>query len=224
MGQAFSGHVLKADIGAIFFDVAHTLLEKPAVMPALHRAMVRHGINVPMPELLAHHRLLMEAIVFPDRTSREFYADFNAALVRAVGAIPTRALLDEIFTSCSYQPWVPYPDVHGIQRLDLPRGVLSNWDSSLKDRLSSLVRVDFDWILGSEEQCMRKPDSAFFRLMLDSTGLAPGQIAYVGDSMRLDIEPALRMGFHAILLDRDNLFPHSPLARITSLDRLERRP
>lgn len=224
MDQASTGRVLPTDIGAIFFDVAHTLLEKPAVMPALHGALTRHGINVPMPELLSRHRLLMEAMVFPDRTSRDFYANFNAALVRAVGAMPTDELLDEMFTSCSYQPWVPYPDVHAIQRLDLPRGILSNWDSSLKDRLDALLRVDFDWILGSEEQCMRKPDSAFFQLMLDSTGLAPGRIAYVGDSMRLDIEPALRMGFNAILLDRDNLFPHSPLARITSLEQLEQRP
>ena len=224
MDKVTPGHLLSADIGAIFFDVAHTLLEKPAVMPALHGAMVRHGINVPMPELQARHRLLMEAIVFPDRTSRDFYADFNAALVRAVGGMPTDALVDEMFTSCSYQPWVAYPDVHGIQNLDLPRGILSNWDSSLKENLGSLLRVDFDWILGSEEQCMRKPDAAFFRLMIDSTGLAPAQIAYVGDSMRLDIEPALRMGFHAILLDRDDLFPHSPLARITSLEQLEQRP
>lgn len=224
MGQGIPRYVLTADIGAIFFDVAHTLLEKPAVMPALHAAMARHGIDVPMPELQARHRLLMEAIVFPDRTSRDFYADFNAALVRAVGAMPTEALLDDMFTSCSYQPWVPYTDVHAIQRIDLPRGILSNWDSSLKDRLGSLLRMDFDWILGSEEQSLRKPDSAFFRLMLESTGLAPARIAYVGDSMRLDIEPALRMGFNAILLDRDNLFPHSPLARITSLDQLEQQP
>ena len=224
MDQASTGRVLPIDIGAIFFDVAHTLLEKPAVMPALHAALARHGINVPMQELLARHRLLMEAVVFPDRTSRDFYADFNAALVRAVGGIPTHELLDEMFTSCSYQPWVPYPDANAIQRLELPRGILSNWDSSLKERLGALLRVDFDWILGSAEQCMRKPDAAFFRLMLDSTGLPPGQIAYVGDSMRLDIEPALGMGFQAILLDRDNLFPHSPLARITSVEQLEQRP
>lgn len=224
MGQLSPGHILSAGIGAIFFDVAHTLLEKPTVIPALHGAMVHHGINVPMRELQARHHLLMETFVFPDRTSRDFYAGFNAALVRAVGAMPTDELLDEMFASCSYQPWAPYPDVHGIQRLDLPRGILSNWDSSLKDRLGSLLPVNFDWILGSEEQRMRKPDSEFFRLMLDSTGLAAKQIAYVGDSMRLDIEPALRMGFHAILLDRCNLFPHSPLARITSLDQLAQRP
>ena len=224
MGQTLPGYVLGADIRAIFFDVAHTLLEKPTVIPALQEAMARHGINVPMQELVARQRLLMEAITFPDRTSREFYAGFNSALVRSVGAVPSRDLLDDMFTSCSYQPWMPYPDARAIQRFNMPRGILSNWDGSLEDRLGSLLRVDFDWVLGSEDQGARKPDPAFFRLMLDKTGLMPAQIAYVGDSVRLDIEPALQMGFHAILLDRDQLFPHSPLVRITSLDQLEQRP
>ncbi len=211
-------------IRAIFFDVAHTLLEKPTVMPALHAALARHGVDVPMPDLLARHRLLMEAIVFPDRTSREFYADFNAALVRAVGALPTDALLEEMFSSCSYQAWTAYPDAAAIGRLGVARGILSNWDSTLGEKLQALLDVEFDWILGSEEQQVRKPDPLFFQLMLERTGLESSRIAYVGDSMRLDIEPALRMGFHAILLDRDNLFPHSPLARITSLDQLEHLP
>lgn len=210
-----------ATIRAVFFDVAHTLLEKPAVMPALHGALVNHGIHVPMRELLTRHRQLMEAIVFPDRTSRDFYVDFNAALVRSLGAVPTPALLDEMFTSCCYRPWAPYADVGAIDRLALPRGVLSNWDTSLAEKLDALLGVSFEWILGSEEQRVRKPDEAFFQLMPACTGMAPEQIAFVGDSMRLDIEPALRMGFRAILLDRDNLFPYSPLARVGSLEQLE---
>lgn len=210
-----------APIKAVFFDVAHTLLEKPAIMPALHAALARHGVEVPLPELVARHRLLMEAIVFPDRTSREFYAEFNAALVRAVGALPTTALLDDMFDSCSYQPWVPYADARAIAGLALPRGILSNWDTTLEEKLRTLLGISFDWVLGSEDQRLRKPDPAFFRLACHSTGLPPEQIAFVGDSMRLDIEPALRLGFRTILLDRDNLFPHSPLARVTSLAQLE---
>lgn len=210
-----------AEIKAIFFDVAHTLLEKPAVMPTLRDTLIKHGIHVPMLDLLARHRLLMEAIVFPDRTSRDFYADFNSALVRSIGAVPTPALLDDIFTSCSYQPWMPYADARAIERLALPRGILSNWDTTLVEKLHALMGVPFEWILGSEEQRVRKPDEAFFQLMPACTGLAPEQIAFVGDSIRLDIEPALRLGFRAILLDRDNLFPYSPLARVGSLDQLE---
>lgn len=208
-------------IKAVFFDVAHTLLEKPTVLPALHATLARHGIDVPLPDLVTRHRLLMEAIVFPDRTSREFYSQFNAALVRAVGALPSEGLLDDMFAACSYQPWAPYADAAAIAHLAVPRGVLSNWDTTLQEKLRTLLGISFDWILGSEDQRMRKPDPAFFRLACQSTGLPPEQIAFVGDSMRLDIEPALRLGFRAILVDRDNLFPHSPLTRVTSLEQLE---
>jgi FMN phosphatase YigB (HAD superfamily) len=207
-------------VRAIFFDVAHTLLDKPTVIHALHAVMARHGIVVPLPQLRMRHRLMMEAIVFPDRTSRGFYAEFNAALLRSVGAVPSDSLLGEMFDSCSYQPWVPYDDVPAIASLRMPRGILSNWDTTLREKLRGLVDVEFDWILGSAEQLTRKPDASFFRLMLEATGLEPSQVAYVGDSMRLDIEPAWRMGFHAILLDRDDVFPHSTVARIASLNEL----
>lgn len=205
---------------AIFFDVAHTLLDKPAVLPALQSALRRHGVEVPEAQLRMRHRLLMEAIVFPDRTSRDFYAGFNAALVRSLGALPTPALLDDMFSACSYLPWAPFADAADLHGLGLPLGVLSNWDGSLKDKLAEHIPARFDWILGSEEQGVRKPEPAFFQRVLDQTGLEAGQIAYVGDSMRLDIEPALNLGFRAILLDRDDLFPDSPLARVSRIDQI----
>jgi FMN phosphatase YigB (HAD superfamily) len=208
-------------IRAVFFDVAHTLLEKPAVLPAMRVVLSRHGVNVPLDELHARHTLLMEAIEFPDRTNREFYQGFNAALVRSLGAIPTPELLDALFAASTYQPWLPYADTPAIEQLVLPRGVLSNWDSTLKEKIAGLPGGGFQWILGSAEQNVRKPDPAFFHLMSDCTGLEAREIAYVGDSMRLDIEPAIKLGFRAILIDRKALFPHSPLPRITSLEQLE---
>lgn len=207
-------------IRAIFFDVAHTLLDKPAVMPALQGALLRHGLDVPETELRSRHRLLMEAIIFPDRTSRDFYTEFNAALVRSLGALPTSALLDDMFNSCSYLPWAPFPDATDLDSLGPPLGVLSNWDGSLRDKLAEHVPARFEWILGSEEQGVRKPEPAFFERVLTETGLDAHQVAYVGDSMRLDIEPALNLGFRAILLDRDGLFPNSPLPRVARIDQI----
>lgn len=207
-------------IRAIFFDVAHTLLEKPSVLPAMRAVLARHGVDVPLDELHARHSLLMEAIVFPDRTDSEFYRGFNAAVVRALGAIPTSELLDDIFSASTYQPWVPYEDTSAIWQLGVPHGILSNWDSTLKQTLDELLGDRFDWILGSAEQQVRKPCADFFHLMSECTGFQAGEIAYVGDSMRLDIEPATRLGYRTILIDRKSVFPHSPLPRITSFDQL----
>jgi len=208
-------------IRAVFFDVAHTLLGKPAVLPAMRATLAQHGIDVPLDELRARHVLLMESIEFPDRTDGNFYRGFNAALVRAVGGVPTEALLDALFAASTYRPWVPYPDTVALDSLGLPCGVLSNWDETLQERLDGLPGPGFRWILGSAEQRIRKPDPRFFGLIPERTGLQASDIAYVGDSMRLDIEPATKLGFRAILVDRDSVFPHSPVPRITSLAQLE---
>lgn len=210
-----------AQVRAIFFDVAHTLLGKPGVLPAMREALSRHGIHVPLAELRARHSLIMDSTVFPDRTDNVFYRNFNAAVVRSLGALPTMSLLDDIFAACSYQPWVAFDDTSAIGGLPLDCGVLSNWDNTLKDKLAGAIGIEWRWILGSAEQGARKPDPAFFALLPECTGLGCNEIAYVGDSMRLDIEPATRLGFRTVLIDRDGLFPHSSLPRITSLEQLE---
>jgi FMN phosphatase YigB (HAD superfamily) len=210
-----------SDVRAIFFDVAHTLLGKPSVLPGMRDVLARHGVDVPLGELRARHSLLMDSTEFPDRTDSTFYRGFNAAVVRSLGAVPTTGLLDELFAASSYQPWVPFADTGAITALPHPCGILSNWDGTLREKLDGLMDVKWQWVLGSEEQRARKPDPAFFALLPECTGLECREIAYVGDSMRLDIEPATRLGFRAILIDRDALFPHSPLPRITSLEQLE---
>lgn len=207
-------------IRAVFFDAANTLLHKPALLPAMAGALRSHGIDLPDDELARRHRWLSEVVVFPDRTSRGFYDTFNAQLLRAFGIVPAQVLLDAIFAACSYLPWQPFPDTDALARLDRPLGILSNWDSSLPERLASIDGVQFRWVLGSQQQGVRKPDTEFFRRMIDACDLEPAQIAYVGDSLRLDIEPALALGVRALLIDRDDLFPHANVPRLRSLDML----
>ena len=172
-------------------------------------------------ELRVRHYFLLESIVFPDRTTPEFYNDFNSHLLRSLGVVPSTMLLHEMFTACTYLPWAPFDDVEALRRISLPKGILSNWDLSLKDKLTLVFDLQFDWILGSAEHGVRKPDIAFFERIVKETGLLPSQIAYVGDSMRLDIEPALALGLHAVLIDRDQLYPHATMSRILTFDALE---
>ncbi len=60
-------------IRAVFFDVAHTLLHKPNVLPTIQNVLHRNGIDVPIDEVELRHKLLMDAIVFPDQPTSEFY-------------------------------------------------------------------------------------------------------------------------------------------------------
>ncbi|WP_016834359.1 HAD family hydrolase [Herbaspirillum lusitanum] len=205
------------EIKAIFFDVANTLLHKPQLYSTMRDVLLSHGVEVPHAKLVAAHRFLSEAVVFPDRTSRQFYRDFNSHLVRSFGVVPAEEILDALFSACSYLPWQAFPDTDFLPSVKLRMGVLSNWDTSLREKLPLISGVHFEWILGSEEQGRRKPDPDFFKEILRVTGLQSNEIIYVGDSMRLDIEPALRLGLNAILIDRDDLYPHSNVKCIKSL-------
>lgn len=201
-------------VKAVFFDVANTLLHKPGLYPAMLGTLRAHGADVPARLLLERHRLLSEIVMFPDRTSRHFYDEFNAHLLRSLGIAPTDSLLDDLFSACSYLPWEAFPDTSELESLALPIGILSNWDASLQERLSMLDPISPRWIFGSSQQRLRKPDPAFFRLAIDAAGIPPGEIAVVGDSLRLDIEPALRLGMQAFLVDRDDLYPTATVQRI----------
>lgn len=204
---------------AIFFDCANTLLHKPDIYPAILRVLADHNITIPEATLVHHHRLLSEAILFPDRTSRDFYLDFNAHLLRAFGVLPEARLLDALFDACSYLPWKAFPDTDFLSAIELPMGVLSNWDTSLDEKLG-LLNARFNWVLGSDAHRLRKPDPAFFLKAIEAAGVEASTLIYVGDSLRLDIEPAKQLGIQAILIDRDNLYPHSTASRIKSLHEL----
>lgn len=210
-------------IRAVFFDAANTLLHKPGLIPAMQRALQSHGIALPEAELARRHRWLSEALVFPDRTSRAFYAGFNAQLLRSFGILPDPDLLDAVFSECSYLPWHPFADSVVLNILQRPLGILSNWDRTLPEKLALIDDVRFSWILGSEQEGARKPNEEFFRRILDTTGLEARQVAYVGDSLRLDIEPALALGLSAFLIDRDDLYPHANVPRLRSLHDLGAR-
>jgi HAD superfamily hydrolase (TIGR01493 family) len=205
---------------ALIFDAANTLLHKPALYPAIAGVLATRGIDIPLDILAARHRLVSEVVLFPDTTSQDFYREFNAHFLRSIGVASNPELLDALFAGCTYLPWAPFDDTAALTGITLPMGVLSNWDSSLGDKLASIEGVRFEWMLGSAEVGVRKPDPRFFAKAVTATGVAASDIVYVGDSIRLDIEPALRAGMQAILVDRDNLFVNGNVPRIDSLDQL----
>jgi Predicted hydrolase (HAD superfamily) len=210
-----------APTSAVFFDVANTLLHKPGLYPAISQVLGDAGIGIPEAVLASHHRFLSEAIEFPDRTSRAFYGVFNAQLLRSLGVAVDAELLDAMYQACSYLPWAPFDDVVHLSTLRQPLGVLSNWDITLSEKLTGLTGLSFRWILGSQDQQLRKPDPAFFAKLLDCTQCAPEEVVFVGDSVRLDVEPALRLGIRAYLIDRNDSYPHGNLPRLRSLAELD---
>jgi putative hydrolase of the HAD superfamily len=63
----------------------------------------------------------------------------------------------------------------------------------------------FESVIVSDEVKVRKPDPAIFRLSEQALGLAPAQLAYVGDRTEVDVAGAKASGWTAVWLDRKGM-------------------
>ncbi len=207
------------DIRFLLFDAANTLIHKPTLWTKMASALEMHKIQIDIPTLQRHHKLISEVLFFPDRTSADFYKKFNGELLYSLGIIPNDVLLDDIFKACTYLPWEVFDDTDALQKMTLPKGILSNFNTTLAEKISNMFPGVFSSIITSEEMQCAKPSLEFYKKAIDAVGLDPKQILYVGDSLKLDMEPALKLGMNAWLIDRAECYPTYP-NRITSFHQL----
>lgn len=204
----------------VLFDAANTLIHKPALWENMIRVLKAHGQDIDQTELRKKHKLISEIIHFPDRTNSEFYRNFNKELLLSLGIIPDDTLLDDIFNACTYLPWQAFEDTEYLKEINLPKAVLSNFNSSLKDHLDTLFGENtFSAIIGSEKEKVGKPSIEFYQRALEILAIEPAKILYVGDSLKLDVIPAKSLGIDAWLVDRDDNFTYFD-KRIASLSEL----
>ncbi len=202
------------------FDLANTLLYKPTFYTRFLGVLKHHGYEIPSDVFKAKHRWLSEVITFPDKTSRAFYQDFNSHLLLSMGIAPEPNLLDEVFSACTYLPWEAFEDTRMLDKLEFPKAILSNWDESVKEKVNEFFPGQFSTVFGSALNGLRKPDPAFFHKAISGLGVQPEEITYVGDSLKLDIFPALDLGIDAVLIDRNNDYPFYRGRKICNLEEL----
>ncbi len=209
------------DVKYILFDAANTLIHKPMLWKGFMEVFDKHGLNVPERLLKRNHKLLSESFHFPDRTSEDFYLKFNAALLESLNLEPGEKLLADIFQACTYLAWEKFPDTEVLPSLACKMGVISNFNSSLKSKLETLFGDLFTDIIVSEDCGIGKPSILFYETAIKKIGIDPKNILYIGDSIKLDIEPAEKTGINALLIDRDNIYPDFN-KKINSLKELDR--
>ena len=193
----------------IFFDVAGTLLGKPTLYSIIQNTLRDFGHEVGLDEIKNKHKLLSEVIHFPDRTDMAFYEKFNSELLYLLGIIPEEALVNSIFKKCTYLPWQAFDDTQILKELPLPMGVISNFNTSLKDKLKQFFGPVFQDVFVSEELGVAKPNIEFYQKALEKIPFDAHEVLYVGDSIKLDLEPASKLGFKVLIIDRDNFYPNS---------------
>lgn len=196
----------------VLFDVSGTLLHKPLFYIALQEILRNRGFEFDLNEIKFRHKFLSEVIHFPDRTSKSFYSQFNRELLFSLGIVPSDELIEEIFSKCSYLPWERYEDTEVLSKIDLPMGILSNFNGTLKDKMEAFFGPVFKDVFVSEEQGVGKPNIEFYRRAVDMSNIKPENILYIGDSLKLDIEPALQVGMKPLLIDRESFSEKSEFA------------
>lgn len=204
----------------LLLDVAGTILHKPDLFTKINEALSRHGYLVSQDKLKYNHKLLSEVIKFPDRTDARFYANFNSELLYSLGIIPTDGLLNAIFESCSYLPWEKFEDTKVLNEIEIPIGIISNFNSSLEKKLNEFFGPLFSNIFVSEEIGISKPSTDFYKKALGKINLNPKDILYIGDSFKLDLKPSLALGINSYIIDRDNFYSNN-LNTIQSLSELK---
>ncbi len=203
----------------ILFDVAGTLLHKPAVFTSIQKVLQQNGFDFEEKKIKAQHKILSECYIFPDQTDVTFYQKFNSDLLFSLGVIPNEKLLNQIFDACTYLPWEKFSDTHYLNETKIPAGIISNFNSTLKEKLKTFFDVEFKDIFVSEELGVAKPDKLFYQKAIEKIDINPAEIIYVGDSLKLDIKPAQELGLNAILIDREEYYPAFE-NRIKSLNEL----
>jgi putative hydrolase of the HAD superfamily len=201
----------------ILFDAANTLMHKPQLwekmLEVLHPILPNLSVN----DLIFKHKLVSELTDFPDKTNADFYREFNQRLLYTLGIIPNEAILENLFKKCSYLPWERFEDTSVLSNLNTPLAILSNFSGKLSVHVEQLFEPGtFSQIIISENENYRKPDPKFYKIAIEKLNLQPNEILYIGDSIKLDMEPAITCGMQVRLIDRENIYPDFPF-RISSL-------
>jgi putative hydrolase of the HAD superfamily len=164
--------------------------------------------------------------------SETTWGPYNDAYVRAVGvrAADAREAAD-VFGGARHSPlwrW-PIPEsVAAIRRLSeagVPMGVVSNASGQIEGMLRRSIcqvgpgeHVEVRCIVDSHVVGVAKPDPAIFDHALPFFAeFDRSRIAYVGDSVTMDVGAAGAAGLHPILLDPYDDHPDRDVERITSV-------
>jgi putative hydrolase of the HAD superfamily len=193
----------------VLLDSMGTLLTFADPAPRL-QASLRRRCGVDVPEEAARAAIRAEIAYYRANLHRgrdaaslaALRAECAAAMRPALGFDPpVAALLDALaFTA--------YPDSAPALRALRAAGcrlvVISNWDSSLHERLEETGLAPLvDGAIASAELGVAKPDGAIFERALALAGVGRGEAWHVGDSLDADVAGALAAGIRPVLIARD---------------------
>jgi putative hydrolase of the HAD superfamily len=225
-----SGSMGGSRFDAILFDAGGVLvLPDPTVLGPL---LTYYGGD---PSIDAHRRAhyLGMAAKSHAGSDEHFWHEYNIAYVRSVGVAvheqdAAAETLDRTRNALIWR-W-PIPEslsgLRDLQQAGVPMGVVSNASGQIEDVLarSGVCQVGqgpavaMRVIIDSDIVGVAKPDPKIFEFALEHfPGLDRARIAYVGDSVTMDITGASAAGLHPILVDPFDDHPGADFETIRTL-------
>jgi putative hydrolase of the HAD superfamily len=224
-------------IEAVFFDAGETLLRPHPSFAELFATICTESDSPVTPddvrrvqERLAPHLVdLAEDTgvrnpTFSDEGSRTFWTFLYRRFLEELG-LAGRGLEDALYErfsdSSSYMLFDDVLPALDTLARDHRLGLISNFEGWLEERLVELdVGPRFEVTVISGVELIEKPDPGIYELALRRMGSPAERCAHVGDSIKLDVEPAMALGMHAVLLDRADRYADAPCPKITTLEDL----
>ena len=125
----------------------------------------------------------------------------------------------------SFDGDVLYPDALPCLRALRERGLQVGAVGNMAVRHEDVVRDHVDFVASSERWGVEKPAAGFFARVAEEVGEPAAEIAYVGDRVDNDVEPALAAGMVAVHLRRGPWgYLHEPPAAAIRIETLAELP
>jgi HAD superfamily hydrolase (TIGR01662 family) len=179
-------------VRAVVFDVGETIVDETRIWSEW-----ADWLGIPRLTFLA----VIGAGIKPGGDHRApfriFRPDLDLAAERAkreAAGVPDGLRVDDFYPDA-------VPAIRAVRDAGYRVGVVGNQPSSVEVVLRELD-VPLDLVASSASWGVEKPDPAFFARIAEELRLAPAEVAYVGDRLDHDVEPAAAAGMAAIFIRR----------------------
>ncbi len=199
-------------IEAVFFDVGGTLIHTdprtwlPSVLDELGEkadwSKLREALVPAYEYYNAHH---MQARSREEAIS--LWRNFDRMLLAGLGVKEPDRVADWLVAHWHSQALWPKtpgtPEVlETLKRRGMRLAAVSNWDVLLPEILEVMdLAKYFDAIVPSAAVGVAKPEPAIYRIALESVGVSPERVLFVGDNEENDHDAPRALGMHAVLTD-----------------------
>jgi 2-haloacid dehalogenase len=192
------------------FDCYGTIIDwESGILSAVRPVLESHGVSIAEDEILklyAGHEAAQEA--GPYKPYKQVLRGVMESLGSELGISPSEADLRALPESVG--SWPPFPDsVEALQRLQVgfELVILSNIDDDLFAQTEALLGIDFDEVITAQQVGRYKPSTENFDFALDRLQVPPQQVLHVAQSLFHDHEPAKRLGFTTVWINRPSRCP-----------------